>query len=99
MTGESTGEAVEERPLGIIQMIDALSACILSAKIDPAYRQWAGIQLVRCIAWHKPGQTTCKPQVDLGPDLPPCIVRKLEAHQNRLADCSWNDKKSLLATR
>ena len=90
---------MKEQQLGILQLIDALSACCLSAKTDQGYRQWAGIQLVRSLASHVSGQDGSRGQLDLGADLPPCSVSKLEGHQNRLGDCMWSDKKNLLATR
>ena len=36
--------------------------------------------------------------VDLSGDLPQCPISKLEAHQDRVTSCSFNPKKSLLAT-
>lgn len=103
-----------ERPVGIMELIDGLAACTLSLKVDQGYRQWAAIQLVRSVAFHmiKPAKAgslksgeawktdgnITRPQVDLGMDLSPCLLSKLEAHQNRVADCIWNDKKSFLAT-
>ena len=88
-----------EPQIGIMQLIDALSACAISNKIDPSCRMWASIQLVKCLA----AQTRVFPargsNIDLGSDLPACSISKLEAHQNRVADCIWSEKKNLLATR
>ena len=87
----------DQQPITLVQLIDALAACILSSKIDPTQRQWAGIQLVKSIA--ALSVKSHKATIDLGTDLPTCKISKLEAHQNRLADCIWCEKKSLLATR
>ena len=88
-----------ERQIGIMQLIDALSACAISTKIDPSCRMWAGIQLVKCLAAQIKTFPSRSSNIDLGSDLPSCFISKLEAHQNRVADCIWSDKKNLLATR
>ncbi|KAL4227435.1 putative E3 ubiquitin-protein ligase herc1 [Mactra antiquata] len=88
-----------DQSISIIQLIDALSACTMSTKVDQSYRHWAGIQLVRCVASQKTvNRPSERPLIDLGADLDACVVRKLEGHQNRLADCVWSEKKSFLAT-
>ena len=88
-----------EPQIGIMQLIDALSACAISNKIHHNSRKWAGIQLVKCLAAQSKTFPSRSSHIDLGSDLTACSISKLEAHQNRVADCIWSDKKNLLATR
>ena len=88
-----------EPQIGVMQLIDALSACAISNKIDPGCRMWASVQLVKCLAAQTKVFPARSSNIDLGSDLPSCSISKLEAHQNRVADCIWSEKKNLLATR
>ena len=36
---------------------------------------------------------------DIMGDMPYCLMGELEAHQNRVVSCIYNNKKNLLATR
>ncbi|XP_041374032.1 probable E3 ubiquitin-protein ligase HERC1 isoform X2 [Gigantopelta aegis] len=80
-------------------LINALSACLISTKIPFMYRQWAARQLMTALsAQGDPRVTMSENQVDLGGDLPLWHISKLEAHQNRVSQCVWSAKKSLLAS-
>ena len=82
-----------------LMLINALSACLISTKISFAYRQWAARQLMTALSAQGDSRvTTSENQVDLGGDLPVWHVSKLEAHQNRVSQCVWSAKKSLLAS-
>uniref|UniRef100_A0A2C9KCS9 B30.2/SPRY domain-containing protein n=1 Tax=Biomphalaria glabrata TaxID=6526 RepID=A0A2C9KCS9_BIOGL len=82
-----------------LQMLNALSACVISARMPPQHRQWSTKQLVRALSAY--GQQVISGsdnQVDLGGDMPQCPIIKLEGHQNRLNGCWWNARKSYLAS-
>ncbi|KAK3097022.1 hypothetical protein FSP39_005665 [Pinctada imbricata] len=80
-------------------LADSLAACVMSTKLSSAQKQWATRHLLHALSSLS---STCEDltqcQADLIGCLPHCQVSKLEAHQNRLAACTWNNKKSLLAT-
>ncbi|KAK3583560.1 hypothetical protein CHS0354_026149 [Potamilus streckersoni] len=82
---------------GVMHLIDALSACVLSAKISSQHRQWAGLQLVHCLSSHRVDHNI-RNQSDLWGELQACPITKLEGHQNRVVHCIWSSKKNLLAT-
>lgn len=93
---QSSEAGREDTPLNLI---NALAACVLSAKLSPLYKQWAVKEFIQCLS----SQSTSRPsqvvnQVDWGGDMGSCPVYKLEAHQNRLAHCVWSSKKNMLAT-
>ncbi|XP_052100156.1 probable E3 ubiquitin-protein ligase HERC1 isoform X2 [Mytilus californianus] len=81
-----------------LQLINALSACILSTKLLAHHKQWAAKHLLQSLSTQVIIPQGLENQADLGGDLPHCQVSKLEAHQNRLAICKWSNKKNLLAT-
>ncbi|KAK7467957.1 hypothetical protein BaRGS_00036800 [Batillaria attramentaria] len=86
-----------------LQLVNALSACVISARMPSHHRQWSAQQLARALA------QTPQPaivsflcggdnQVDLGGDLGAASVVTLEGHQNRVSACKWSHKKQLLAS-
>nr|CAD7425857.1 unnamed protein product [Timema monikensis] len=87
------------RPL---QLSDALAACVMSYKLEPAHRQWATQQLVKCIA----ARVTVLPEpilnrlnlADLSGTLPACKIIELEGHENKVSLAAWNEGKGALAT-
>ncbi|CAL1541385.1 unnamed protein product [Lymnaea stagnalis] len=82
-----------------LQMINALSACVISARMPPHHRQWSAKQLVRALsAYGQQVAAGSENQVDLGGDMPSCPVVKLEGHQNRLNGCWWSARKGFLAS-
>ncbi|XP_050402259.2 probable E3 ubiquitin-protein ligase HERC1 [Patella vulgata] len=95
----STENPAPETRFSPLQLIDALSACVISAKMSATHRCWSAQQLVQALsAQGQRVQTSVETQVDLSGDLPVCITTHLEAHQNRLSNCIWNAKKNLLAS-
>lgn len=83
-----------------IHLVNALAACVISARLHADYRKWAVRQLVcalgtlgRSVAI----DTECL--ADTASDLPPCTVFKLEAHENRVTGCTFHQRKNLIATR
>ncbi|KAK7116135.1 hypothetical protein V1264_001871 [Littorina saxatilis] len=84
-----------------LQLINALSACIISARMPSHHRQWSAQQLARSLeqssqpAHRSSGSDN---QVDLGGDLGTASVIPLEGHQNRVSSCRWNQKKQFLAS-
>ncbi|ESP05641.1 hypothetical protein LOTGIDRAFT_181433 [Lottia gigantea] len=98
-TSPSTESPVIETKFSPLQLINALSACVISARMSSNYRCWAAQQLVQALsAQGQRVQSDTDTQVDLSGDLPPCATTNLEAHQNRLSTCIWNSKKCLLAS-
>ncbi|KAJ8304849.1 hypothetical protein KUTeg_018432 [Tegillarca granosa] len=95
---ESPGVKYEDTSLQPLQLINALSACVLSTKLPTHHKQWAAKQLLQSLSTQVTGGGNQENQADLGGDLSQCVVSKLEAHQNRLSRCRWNSKKNLLAT-
>ncbi|KAJ8304108.1 hypothetical protein KUTeg_017691 [Tegillarca granosa] len=95
---ESPGVKHEDTSLQPLQLINALSACVLSTKLPTHHKQWAAKQLLQSLSTQVTGGGSQENQADLGGDLSQCVVSKLEAHQNRLSRCRWNSKKNLLAT-
>ncbi|XP_035829751.1 probable E3 ubiquitin-protein ligase HERC1 isoform X3 [Aplysia californica] len=82
-----------------LQMINALSACVISARMPPHHRQWSAKQLVRALSVYGHQMSSGSDnQVDLGGDMPTCSIVKLEGHQNRLNGCWWSARKGLLAS-
>ncbi|XP_048738015.2 probable E3 ubiquitin-protein ligase HERC1 isoform X3 [Ostrea edulis] len=82
-----------------LNLINALAACVLSAKLSPVYKQWAVKEFIQCLSSLSTSQLSpIVNQVDWGGEMTSCPVSKLEAHQNRLAHCVWSSKKNLLAT-
>nr|CAD7438539.1 unnamed protein product [Timema bartmani] len=87
------------RPL---QLSNALAACVMSYKLEPAHRQWATQQLVKCIA----ARVTVLPEpilnrlnlADLSGTLPACKIIELEGHDNKVSLAAWNEGKGALAT-
>ena len=94
---------------GPLHLVNALAACVMSARLHSEHRQWAAEQLLRTLAnqgrghrGHGAGLTEeggvdC--MVDLVGDLPQCPVTTLEAHQNRVTHCTYSARKNLLASR
>ncbi|GFO36542.1 HECT and rld domain-containing e3 ubiquitin protein ligase family member 1, partial [Plakobranchus ocellatus] len=82
-----------------LQMINALSACVLSARMPSHQRQWSAKQLVKALsAYGQQVMIGSENQVDLGGDMPSCPVIKMEGHQNRLSGCWWSARKGFLAS-
>ncbi|CAH1796720.1 unnamed protein product [Owenia fusiformis] len=95
----SSATAKEMTPVGPLHLANSLAACVMSCRLLPSHRQWAAQQLVRTLAAQAKNSTSISSiQVDLSGDMPECAVSKLEAHQNRMAGCTYNNKKNLLAT-
>ncbi|XP_071965475.1 probable E3 ubiquitin-protein ligase HERC1 isoform X2 [Antedon mediterranea] len=85
--------------LGPLHLTNALAACCLSARLAAQYKQWAAEQLVKSLAVQsKRFHEDVRMLVDIPGSLPTAHVSKLDAHQNRVTKCVWNDKKGLLAT-
>jgi hypothetical protein len=92
-----TGENVR---IGLIHLINALAACIMSARLRAEHRKWAVLQLVQALGTLGRGvavQTECL--ADTARDLPQCPVNLLEAHQHRVTSCVFHHRKGFLATR
>jgi E3 ubiquitin-protein ligase HERC1 len=50
-TPKSLGSPSDPQVMNILHLANALSACILSAHLEPSHKQWASEQLVRSIAF------------------------------------------------
>jgi E3 ubiquitin-protein ligase HERC1 len=87
---------------GPLHLVNALAACVLSARLHSQHRQWAVQQLLRALASQGRGLpltgNASECLADLTGDLPACPVTKLEAHENRVTRCTYSSKKSLLAS-
>ncbi|XP_076465936.1 putative E3 ubiquitin-protein ligase HERC1 isoform X3 [Babylonia areolata] len=91
-----------------LQLINALSACVISARMPSHHRQWSAQQLARSLAQSPQpavlsllsggGGDNQFVQVDLGGDLGTVSVTTLEGHQNRVTGCRWSQKKQFLAS-
>ncbi|XP_076815895.1 putative E3 ubiquitin-protein ligase HERC1 isoform X3 [Clavelina lepadiformis] len=87
----------EDRMKGFMQLIDALSACCLSAHLANETRTWALHHLVTTMALHASSiQGHVKP--DDGHGLPTCAMKTIRAHEGAVTDCMWHQRKKLLAT-
>ncbi|CAB3370488.1 Hypothetical predicted protein [Cloeon dipterum] len=86
----------------ILQLANALSACVLSAHLEPGNKQWASEQLVKCIANSAEEfpihQIETKSMSDLLGVLPNCPVSELEGHGNRVNLVVWNEDRKLIAS-
>ncbi|RUS81199.1 hypothetical protein EGW08_011064, partial [Elysia chlorotica] len=105
LSAEKGSSTAPESPTGDLskcthlQMINALSACVLSARMPSHHRQWSAKQLVKALsAYGQQVVAGSENQVDLGGDMPSCPVVKLEGHQNRLNGCWWSTRKGFLAS-
>ncbi|GFS09340.1 HECT and RLD domain-containing E3 ubiquitin protein ligase family member 1, partial [Elysia marginata] len=105
LQAQLSAEKAPESPTGELskcthlQMINALSACVLSARMAPHHRQWSAKQLVKALsAYGQQVMVGSENQVDLGGDMPACPVIKMEGHQNRLNGCWWSTRKGYLAS-
>ncbi len=95
--------AVDSPTVHPLELANALSTCVLSARLRGEHRQWAVQQLVhtlgalaaRCNRGNSGGENLA----DLAGDLPSCPSSKLEGHQNRVTGMSFSGKKNLLASR
>ena len=85
---------------GPMSLLNALAACVMSARLRSEYRRWA-LQQVVCglSALGRGASSSVGCVVDTAGDLPPCSTAKLEAHQNRVTSCMFHQRKGLLATR
>ncbi|XP_043943342.1 probable E3 ubiquitin-protein ligase HERC1 [Protopterus annectens] len=85
--------------VGILELLNALAACCLSRRLPYRHRQWALQQLVHVLSVPE-REYPLRPQTfaDLAGDLHKCPTVKLEAHQNRVTSCCWNNISALLAT-
>ena len=98
--GESSTPEVQR--FSPLHLANALSACVLSARLPIMHRQWAAEQLLRTLALQgsdPDGRHDVSNCVDVAGDLPSCHVTKLEAHEDRVTSCVYHSKKSQLATR
>jgi len=85
---------------GPMSLLNALAACVMSARLRAEYRQWSLQQLVSGLSALGRGVSSAVGcVVDTAGDLPPCSTAKLEAHQNRVTSCMFHQRKALLATR
>ncbi|XP_043933675.1 probable E3 ubiquitin-protein ligase HERC1 isoform X2 [Protopterus annectens] len=92
-------EKAEAERRGPLELANALAACCLSSRLSSQHRQWAAQQLVRTLAAHdRDNQSRPQTFADMSGDLRKCSSIKLEAHQNRVTNCGWCNKKGLLAT-
>jgi len=92
--------AADGMKFGPMSLMNALAACVMSARLRPEYRRWSLQQLVSGLTSLGRGvSTSVECVVDTAGDLPACMSAKLEAHQNRVTSCMFHQRKGLLATR
>lgn len=89
--------------IGPLTLVNALSACVLSARIKPYHRQWASQQLFKCIATkvqnHVPETNPeCVNLADLSNNIPECVSNETEGHDNRVNAVAWNERTQFLAS-
>ncbi|TSK72182.1 putative E3 ubiquitin-protein ligase HERC1 [Bagarius yarrelli] len=79
--------------VGSLELANALAACVLSARLNSGYRQWAARQLVQALAaTERDGSIRPQSYSDTAGDLRQCPLSKLEAHHNRVhveTQVSW----------
>ena len=93
----AVGDSVKFGPMSLM---NALAACVMSARLRAEYRRWSLQQLVSGLTTlGRFVSTTVQCLVDTAGDLPSCPTAKLEAHQNRVTSCMFHQRKGLLATR
>ncbi|BFZ01051.1 hypothetical protein BsWGS_04090 [Bradybaena similaris] len=99
LSAEKESPGSELNKCSHLQMINALSACVISTHMSASHRQWSATQLVRALsAYGQQVVAGSENQVDLGGDMGTCVVLKLEGHQNRLNGCWWSPRKGFLAS-
>jgi len=83
-----------------MSLMNALAACVMSARLRAEYRRWSLEQIVSgLVALGHGVSTKVECVVDTAGDLPSCPTAKLEAHQNRVTSCMFHQRKGFLATR
>ena len=82
---------------GFLQLLDALAACCISARIPDSTRTWALNHLVISLSVHsaavQPSTTA-----DDGQGLPVSHGKEVRAHDGNITGCTWHKRKKLLAT-
>ncbi|XP_057655201.1 probable E3 ubiquitin-protein ligase HERC1 isoform X1 [Diorhabda carinulata] len=92
----------EAKDVGPLTLVNALSAFILSSKVDHNSKQWAAQQLFKCLATKI--QMMCGPNseqinyADLSSFMPKQPSICLEAHDNRISSLAWHEDSNLLAS-
>ena len=93
----SVGDSIKFGPM---TLMNALAACVMSARLRAEYRRWSFQHVVSGLAALGRGVSAAvECMVDTAGDLPSCPTAKLEAHQNRVTSCMFHQRKGLLATR
>jgi len=93
----AVGDSVKFGPMSLM---NALAACVMSARLRAEYRRWSLQQIVSGLtALGRGVSASVECVVDTAGDLPLCPTAKLEAHQNRVTSCMFHQRKGLLATR
>lgn len=96
------GSPVDTKTLSPLLLANALSACAMSSKVEPKYRQWATQQLVVCLAM----KSTILPNhiletlnmADLSDVLPRSPISILQGHDNRISCLAWHPSHRHLAS-
>lgn len=71
--------------VGPLELANALSACVLSARLTSKHRQWAAQQLVQALAAAgREGPNRPQTYNDLAGDLRKCPLKRLEGHYNKV---------------
>lgn len=85
-----------------LNLINALSAYILSSSVHHKNRQWASQQLFRCVSTRTQMLIPPDPEqinfADLSNSLPPCKIKTLEGHDNRVSALIWHEQCKMLAS-
>ncbi|CAH0559022.1 unnamed protein product [Brassicogethes aeneus] len=85
-----------------LSLINALSAYILSRRVDYKKKEWAAQQLFKCVATKIQMMAGVSVEqinyADLSGLMPKQNVTKLEGHDNRVSSLAYNEKNQLLAS-
>nr|QHB15577.1 putative E3 ubiquitin-protein ligase HERC1 [Bemisia tabaci] len=107
--GHSLSDSEEKVPLsptdkhvGPLLLPNALAMCILSQRLSPDHRQWAAVQLVKCIGNKSVSGSNYFSEslnlVDLCGAIDSCDVRPLQGHDNRVSCVLYHESRNLMAT-
>ncbi|XP_077974377.1 putative E3 ubiquitin-protein ligase HERC1 isoform X2 [Styela clava] len=87
-----------EKGNGQMLVMDALSACCLSAKVPQDSRTWAAKSLVTMLANHAQTTSSSLIMADTLQQLPQCPTTKFRVHDHGVTSSIWHPRRKMLAT-
>ncbi|CAH1119370.1 unnamed protein product, partial [Phaedon cochleariae] len=92
----------EQNDVGPLTLVNALSAFILSNKVEQSSKQWAAQQLFKCLATKiQMMSSVTSDQVnfaDLSCSMPKLKTTYLKGHDYKVSTLAWHEKSQLLAS-